>query len=362
LTIVGPAHPLRGGIAHHVHAIQKLLTERGHSLQVISFKKLYPGFLFPGKTVLDVSEMKLDASAAPILDPLNPVTWGQALFQIQKFRPEAVVLQWWNPYFAPVSGTLARILRAMGARLIGDCHNVFPHERSIVDLPLVWYALGAIDRFVVHSSSVRTELQEVKPDARVRTVPLSAVSQFRGRARTDRNCRKILFFGLVREYKGLDVLLEAIPEVLNHLDCELVIAGEFYHPLENYKALIRKLEIERAVRIDNRYIPNEEVAKYFESADVLVMPYRSATQSGIARIAAINGLPIIGTRVGGLAEAVRDGVDGLLIPPEDPKALARALVRYFESGLGPIFAQKLLSSAEDDPRASIVSAIEDLAS
>jgi glycosyltransferase involved in cell wall biosynthesis len=226
---------------------------------------------------------------------------------------------------------------------------------------MVWYALGAADRFIVHSSSVRAELFEVKPEARVRMVPLSAVDLFRGRVRPDRNRRTILFFGLVREYKGLDVLLQAMPEVLTRFECRLIIAGEFYQPFENYQALIRKLDIERVVQIDNRYIPNEEVPRYFESADVLVMPYRSATQSGIARIAAINSLPIIGSMVGGIAEAIRDGIDGLLIPPSDPKALAQALIRYFEEGLGPKFAQNLLEWSEDDSKGSIVSAVEELA-
>jgi glycosyltransferase involved in cell wall biosynthesis len=151
-----------------------------------------------------------------------------------------------------------------------------------------------------------------------------------------------------------------MPEVLRRVDCNLIVAGEFYEPIERYEEMIRQLGIGDAVRLENRYIPNEEVPRYFDEADVLVMPYVSATQSAVAGIAIANGLPIIASRTGGLNEIVRDGYDGLLVPPGDPKSLAEALIRYFEQGLGPVFSRNLRLNAQNDSQNEVALTIEQL--
>jgi glycosyltransferase involved in cell wall biosynthesis len=360
LSILGPAYPLRGGIAHHVYAVHKTLVSRGHELQVISFRRLYPALLFPGKTTFDTSGLALDSGAEALLDPVNPVTWRRAKSRIGGFAPDAVLFQWWNPFFSPVTGSISRFLSRRGIRGIAECHNVLPHERSAVDRLLVHYAFGRIDRFITHSTADRDQLLELKPAARVLVAPLPELSEFRGRQTRDKSGRTILFFGLVRKYKGLDVLLEAMPRVLERIECRLIIAGEFYDPVERYRQTTRRLGIERAVQIEDRYLSNEEVPDYFDRADVLVMPYLSSTQSGIARISLSNHLPIIATGVGGLAEVVREGYSGLLVPPGDPAALGDALIKYFDEGLGPIFERNLATS-HDNQGSSLADAIECLA-
>lgn len=347
IALVGPAYPLRGGIAHHIYSLQKELAGRSHQVEVISYRKLYPRFLFPGRTTIDASELKLDSNAQALLDPLDPRTWIEAFRAIKKSSPDVVVVEWWNPFFAPAMGALAFMLKLAGIKTIFECHNIFPHERSLIDFPLLSFAFASVECFITHSAKDREDLLSIKP-ARVAVAPLPPVAEFAGEER-DRSGRRILFFGIIRKYKGLDVLLRAMPRVLSEIECELVVAGEFYDPIEQYEEIVRESRIERNVRLENRYIANEEVPALFEEADVLVLPYLSATQSGVARIAIMNRLPIIASQTGGLAESVGEDC-GLLVPPGDINALASALIRYFKEGLGPIFSErmKLLDSASGD--------------
>jgi len=359
VTIVGPAFPLRGGHAHHVYAIQRDLERRGHVVQVISFKWLYPRLLFPGKTQFDYSSLKFESEAIAVINPLNPITWLTAVRSTKRFNPEVVVLQWWNPFFAPSLGSIARALRRASIPVIAECHNVIPHERTRLDRVLLRYALGAITRFITHSESDRGELLAIRPDAIVRVPPLPDLQEFRSDAAAPRSGRNILFFGLVRAYKGLAVLLEAMPRVLERIDCRLLIAGEFYEPLEKYQEIIRRHGIEPFVTIQNRYLPNEEVTAIFDRSDVLVMPYLTATQSAVARIALQNGLPVIASRAGGLAEVVHENVNGLLFDTGDPADLADRIVEYFENGLGPTISRNIREHQKTG--ISVAAAIEELA-
>lgn len=348
IALVGPAYPLRGGIAHHVYSLQKELIRRGHQVEVISYRKLYPRFLFPGRTTIDASELKLECGAQAILDPLDPRTWIEAFRAIKKFAPDVVVIEWWNPFFAPMMGALAIALKMAGIETIFECHNVFPHERSLLDFPLLSFAFASVEHFITHSVKDRDDLLSIKSAKRISVAALPAVEEFTGGAQ-DRSGHGILFFGIVRKYKGLDVLLRAMPRVLSEVECNLVVAGEFYDSIERYEEIIRQSGIEKSVRLENRYIANEEVPALFEEADALVLPYLSATQSGVARIAIMNRLPIIASQTGGLSESVGEGY-GLLVPPGDADALADALIRYFKEGLGPIFSEnmKSLDNASSD--------------
>ncbi|PYP87592.1 MAG: glycosyl transferase family 1 [Blastocatellia bacterium AA13] len=338
VTIIGPAYPLRGGIAHHVFWLWKELTARSHAVQVISFKRLYPAFLFPGKVTTDASELKLDAEAEALLDPLNPLTWLRALNQTREFDPELVIIQWWNTFFAPVTGILSGLFEAAGIRVLLECHNILPHEDKWFDFALAGFAFLPVDRFITHSEADLNTLLTIRSDAVVRVAPLPSIDQFAGKSRPDRRGRNILFFGLVRKYKGLEVLLRAMPAVLARFDCRLRIVGEFYDPASPYRKLIEDLGLESRVEIEDRYIANEEVGSLFDWADVLVLPYLSATQSGVARIALSNRLPVIASRTGGLQEIIIDQVNGLMFSPGDERELAKALIRYFAEGLGPLLA------------------------
>lgn len=357
ISIIGPAYPHRGGIAHHVYWIQQHLTARNHIVQVVSFRKLYPRIFFPGTTELDKSRMKFEAGALPILTPLNPLTWLRALKLVKSFAPDLVVFQWWQPFFGPLVGTLARWLRRSGLQCVIECHNILPHERTPLDPLLVRFAFSPADYLITHSTTDRQELLRLLPGKQVSVSPLPSLDEFSTPGAGTREGRTILFFGKIRKYKGLDSLLAAMPKVLSRVQCELLVIGEFYDSIEKYRQQVRELGIENSVRIENRYVPNEEVPAIFEAADVLVLPYLSATQSGVARIALSNGLPIIASGAGGLSEVVVENVFGLLFPPGDSSALADRIVEYFLTNRGPEFAKNILNSS-DKTLCTIIETIE----
>jgi len=359
ISIIGPAFPLRGGIAHHVYWLHQELTRRGHQAQVISFLKLYPRLLFPGTTEYDASRLKLDADATPILKPLNPFAWLRALKAVKSFSPDIVIFEWWQPFFGPLTGTLARWLRRAGIKCVIECHNVVPHEARLTDSMLTRYALSSADHLITHSSKDKADLLDMLPGKGVSVSPLPSLGEFSRSQNTMRSGNTILFFGKVRKYKGLGVLLTALPKVLSKIECRLLVVGEFYDSIARYQRLIRELSIENHVQIDNRYVPNEEVPEIFERADVLVLPYLSATQSAVARIALSNKLPVIASRTGGLTEAIIENVNGLLFPPGDAEALAGKLISYFSNRLGPVLAENL-REARAETLCSVVEIIEKL--
>jgi len=350
VTIIGPAYPLRGGIAHHVYYLSRALSERGHSVQVISFSKLYPRLLFPGKTELDTSASTLDANGVSLLNPLNPITWSRASRTVKSFSPDVVIFEWWHPFFALMVGTLARRFRKSGLKSILECHNVFSHEGSPFDRLLLKFAAKPIDSFITHSSSDRADLLPFASGKRISVAPLPVPSEFSGAANRTRSGRTLLFFGMVRKYKGLDVLLAAMPKVLARIDCTLLIAGEFYDAVDKYQKLISEYGLEQHVVLDNRYIPNEEIAGIFERADVLVLPYWTATQSSVAGIALANALPVIASESGGLKEIVIENVNGLLFPVGDSDALAEKIIFYFTNNLGSEFAKNLAAVTKGPER------------
>lgn len=359
ITIVGPAYPLRGGIAHHTYWLQRELTARGHAVQVVSFRKLYPRLLFPGTTEIDTSRLKLDSDALPLLAPLNPIAWLRALRAIKAFAPEVVVFQWWQPFFGLLVGSISRALRRSGVKQVIECHNIYPHESNPLDRSLLKFAFASADCFITHSKRDRNDLSALVSGKPVSVCSLPRLDEFAGDAAGTRAGRTILFFGKVRKYKGLAVLLEAMPRVLAQLDCRLVIVGEFYDPIEKYRDIIRRLELEDRVSIDNRYVENEEVPGIFAQADVLVLPYVTASQSAVAQIALSNRLPVIASDAGGLAEAVLDNVNGLIFPSGDSQALADRIIHYFSRNLGPVFSENLRGSAP--VRTTAVDVIEGLA-
>jgi len=360
ITLIGPAYPLRGGIAHHTFLLHQELIQRGHAVQVISFSRLYPKFLFPGKRMTDESQLKLDVGAHQVLDSLNPRSWLTTFSLISRFHPDLIVIEWWSPAVAPAIGTLVRLLRRAGRPIVMECHNVFPHERTPVDFFLVDYALGSVDNFITHSEQDRRLVLATWPGKSVKIVPLPVPEVFFDSSSSARDGRKILFFGVIRPYKGLDVLLRAMALLVAKVQCSLLVAGEFYELETKYLQLITDYKLEKNVKLENRYIPNEEIAALFRDADVLILPYLSATQSGVVRMALATGLPMIASRVGGLSEVVTENVNGLLFPPGNADALADALMRYFKESLGPRFSNNIRSAAAAD-RFILTRALEEIA-
>ena len=339
--VVGPFPPYRGGIAHFTQATYRGLLARDHDVHPVSFSQQYPAFLFPGKTQFEPDQTS--GEAPRLLSPLNPLTWLQTIRHIARLAPEAVVIQYWMPFFAPVLGAVARWLRRRGTRVIGVVHNALPHERRPGDRFLSRFFLQSCDGLVVLSEAVEEDLRKLDVRVPVERAEHPVFDHF-GEPMPKQAARRLLdlpekapvllFFGFVRRYKGLHVLLEAMPLLVRQLpDVRLVVAGEFYDDPAPYHAQIQQYGLKSHVLLRPDYIPQDEVARYFSASDVVVQPYLSATQSGIAQIAFHFGRPLVVTDVGGLAEVVPHNVAGLVVPPSDPQALATAVVRFFQDDL-----------------------------
>jgi glycosyltransferase involved in cell wall biosynthesis len=345
LALLGPLHPWRGGLAQYLQLLGEAL-EAHAEVRAVTFTRQYPGFLFPGTSQLDPAAPLPDFPTAALLDSIAPWTWRASAAHLEAFAPAAVVLKWWMPFFAPAFASSVGPLRRRGTRVLLVCDNLVPHEPRFYDAAFTSWMLRNSDGYLVMSDAVERDLDHLKPGAPRRRVPHPFYAQFDRGRHTRESARAALgltgdvalFFGYVRHYKGLDTLLQAWPLVrARRPGATLVVAGEFYEKPEAYEALARAAG-DGAVRMLNRYIPDDEVEALFRAADVTVLPYRSATQSGVTHVSYALGVPVIATRVGGIAETVRDGETGLTCAPEDPRALAETVVRFFAEDLRPAMA------------------------
>lgn len=338
-AFVGPFYPYRGGIEHFLETMYFGLQARGHTVSAVTFRRQYPELLFPGKTQYEAKPPERPIPAPRLLDTVNPLTWVSTARHLARLMPDAVVFKFWMPFFGPAFGTIARILRRRGIRVLVVVDNAIPHERRPGDFALSRYFLRTTDGCVVMSASVERDLERLGVQARVRRIahpiydifgPGVPKAEARAQLGLADTAPVLLFFGFVRRYKGLHVLLDAMPRVVEALpEVRLLVAGEFYEDAAPYRQRIEALRLGEHVRLYSDYIPNDEVPRYFSAADVVVQPYVSATQSGVAQIAFQFDRPLIVTDVGGLAEIVPHERAGLVVPPEDPEALAAAIVRFF---------------------------------
>jgi glycosyltransferase involved in cell wall biosynthesis len=349
IALVGTASPYRGGIAHWNMQLAEALAGR-HTVEIFNFRRQYPGFLFPGSSQFEDDPPSPSIPAPRLVDSMNPLNWISIGRRIRRASPDLMIFRFWLPFFGPCFGTIARVAkRGSSARVLFICDNVLPHERRPFDRVLTRYAFRQADAFLVQSTSVEKELLDFWPGARYRTAPHPVYNRFGDRTDRDaartrlglRGRRVVLFFGYVRAYKGLDVLLEATGLLDPALDVELVVAGEFYEDRSGCDERIRALPAGTRVTVRAEYIPTERVRDYFSAADVVVLPYRSATQSGIAQIAYNFDLPVIASDVGGLAEVVKNGVTGSVVPPGDARALADAITSFFSADVADRFRQNV---------------------
>jgi D-inositol-3-phosphate glycosyltransferase len=348
-VIVGTAYPLRGGIAHYVSLLYQALRARGHEVLVVTFSRQYPKILFPGSSQEEKGDAGTPIPSEASIDSVNPLTWRAVGKQIAEFEPDAVIFKFWLPFFAPAYGMIARVakkvLRKKGkeTKIVFIADNVIPHEKRIGDRAATNYAFKAVDHFIVQSNTVERDLLVVKPDARYTKLahPIydifgEAVSQDEARKKLglDPDAQVLLFFGFIRKYKGLDIAIGAMPQILKkYPKAMLLAAGESYTGDEEYRKQIEALGLGDHVRLVTDYIANDEVKYYFSAANVAVLPYRSATQSGIVQIAYNFDTPVIATNVGGLAEVVIDRLSGLIAPEASPEAIAKSVLEYFDAGL-----------------------------
>ncbi|MDZ7402006.1 MAG: glycosyltransferase [candidate division KSB1 bacterium] len=340
IIILGTSYPMRGGIAHYVALLYKALRQRGHEVQIISFKRQYPSIFFPGKTQQDSSKEVEPIPSKPLLDSIGPLSWIRTFLEIRRQQPDLIIFKYWLPFFAPAYASIAFLTRLFTrTRVLYICDNIVPHERKLGDTLLNRLGLAFVDYFIVQSSIVRSDLLRFRPQANFKEVPHPVYEIFKQNYTAEAARQKLgigldehvlLFFGYVRAYKGLSLLVEALPIIREQMPIKLLVAGEFYDDKTKYLRQIEQLGLQNSVQIFDDYIPNEEVGLYFAAANVVVLPYVSATQSGIVQIAYNYNKPVITTDVGGLPEAVAQDVTGLVVPAQDVQALAQAILRFFK--------------------------------
>jgi len=374
LAVVGPVHPYRGGIAHFTEMTVQGLAARGHEVRPVSFSRQYPALLFPGETQYEPDDDAPDIvrGAPRVLDSINPLSWFRTGFHLRDVAPDAVVFQYWMPFFAPAYGVVARGLRRhYGIPSVAVVHNALPHERHLGDALLSRFFLRSCAGHVVMSDAVADDTRRLAgADAHIEQIAHPVYERFgspvpRAEARAALDLPEaapvLLFFGFVREYKGLHVLLEAMPSVLDALpDARLVIAGEPYDDTARYREIIDRHGLHDRVRWDDTYIPSEDVPAYFGAADLVVQPYVSATQSGVAQIATHFETPMVVTDVGGLAEDVPHERAGFVVPPEEPAALADAVARFFRDDWAGRLAEGMREQKRRQQPERLFEAIETL--
>jgi glycosyltransferase involved in cell wall biosynthesis len=350
IDLVGPSYPFKGGISHYsILLFKNLKKTKTNSVKFYSFKRQYPRFLYPGKTDKDTSHDPIDdPEAQPLLDSMNPFTWFRVAGKIVHDKPDMTVFPWWTAFWAPQFLCILWILRLFSkTKILFICHNVVEHERNRLKYLLSRWVLSGGDYFIVHSEQEKERLTAITGKTRVKvnfhptyeTFDSGKISRDDARKRLLFNEENILlFFGFVREYKGLAYLIQAMPEILDHIDARLVIAGEFWEEKAPYLKQIESLGLGEKITIIDRYIPNEEIPYFFCASDIVALPYTSVTGSGLVQLAFGFQKPVVVSRIGALSEVVCDKKTGFLVSPEDPHAIAEAVVEFFRKSDRDIMA------------------------
>ncbi len=338
IILLSPAHPLRGGIAASSERLAQALQTAGHEVVIYSFSLQYPAFIFPGKTQFTDEPAPKDLTIKTRLNSINPFNWLLVGRLVAKEKPDQVIVRFWLPLMGPALGTVLRVARFLSRktfRITGLVDNIIPHEKRPGDWLFARYFVGACDDFVVMSKSVGTEIQSfAKKEVRYAPHPLYDTygeslpkADARQQLKLPMNTPLVLFFGFIRQYKGLDLMLEALAQTPG---IQAIIAGECYEDWAFYQDIISKHNLADRVHLFTDFIPTEQVRVFFSAADLVVQPYRTATQSGISQIAYHFEKPMVVTNVGGLPEIVTDGVSGYVVAPE-PVAIAAAMRDFFEN-------------------------------
>jgi glycosyltransferase involved in cell wall biosynthesis len=343
IILIGPAYPYRGGNALFItHTYESL--KKDYNVKIFNYKLLYPSFLFPGTTQFDKSkEQVFQVPSERIINSINLFNWIKTASILKKENADLIVFDWWHPFFGLCHGIISFLIRKKYAnKILFITENVVSHEANFIDKFLTQIGLKYASKFLVLSGIVEKEVQKYSKEKKVYRSELPVYDCYK--VVEDLNLNKIkeeldlekdslvlLFFGYVRKYKGLDILIEAFPDILKkHPKARLLIVGEFYDDPKEYTDLILKLGIDDKVKMINQFVPNEEVAKYYQASDVVILPYRSATQSGILNIA--NGFykPVIVTDVGGLSEFVDEGKTGFVVKPNSPEAIIDGFNKFID--------------------------------
>ncbi|GAB6011005.1 glycosyltransferase [Viscerimonas tarda] len=345
IAILSPFYPFRGGLAQ-LNA--RLYTELSLNNEVaaFSFTTLYPNFLFPGKTqFVTEGDTAKEIENKRVLSAINPFSYIIAAKAINKFSPDILIIPYWMSFFAPAYGSVCRLLKKK-TKALSLVHNATSHERTIIERPLANYFFSCCDAFIVMSEPVRKDLLSLRKDAKITLLPHPIYDQYKEKIDKEIACKQLnidaakktaLFFGFIRDYKGLDILIEAT----NYLpdDYQLVIAGECYGSFEKYAQLINSSSLKNQIVVFEQYINDDMVTTLFSAADVLVLPYRSATQSGVVALAYQLETPMVATDVGALGETLKSTETGIVAKGVSPKEMAEAIMEFFDSGKAAFYTE-----------------------
>ena len=338
VAILGTAYPLRGGLAAYNERLAKAYTQQGYEVKIFTFSLQYPNFLFPGKTQFS-DEPKPDLDIDICVNSINPLNWISVGRKIKKWNPDLLIIKYWLPFMAPCFGRIARIVkRNKKTKIVSILDNIIPHEKRFADRALSNYFVKSVDGFVAMSDSVMKDLETFDNKKPLQFCPHPLYDNFgevisqkkaQKKLNLDSDYKYLLFFGFIRDYKGLDLLLKAMSRLKdNNHKIKLIVAGEFYSNEKTYLDLIEELKIKEQLVLATDFIPDSKVSLYFSAADLIVQPYKSATQSGVTQIAYHFEKPIITTDVGGLAEIVPDGKVGYVVQPNEVE-IADAITKFF---------------------------------
>jgi len=347
IILIGSAHPYRGGLAAYNERLAEALQEAGHEVTIYTFTLQYPNFLFPGKTQFTTEAASAKITIKRKVNSINPLNWIIVGNEIKRLKPDILLIKYWLPFMGPCFGTIARLAKKnRHTKVISILDNVVPHEKRVGDVAFTKYYIGSSDAFIGMSQTVLDDLKlfdNKKPSAFNphplfdnfgKPVPKEQAKQLLG---LDAGTNYMLFFGFIRDYKGLDLLLEAFAdERLQKIKLKLIIAGEFYSDKKKYDDLIDNYNLKDRLVLKTDFIPDSEVYKYFCAADIVVQPYKHATQSGVTQIAYQFNKPMIVTNVGGLAEIVPDGKAGYVVEPS-PTAIANAIFDFYSANKENLF-------------------------
>ena len=339
ILIVGPAHPLRGGLATYNERLAAVLKEAGYECDILSFSLQYPKLLFPGRTQLSSDSAPSNVTIHAEINSINPLNWISVGLKYKKAKYDIVIFRYWMSFMAPAFGTIARLIKSNAhTKVLAITDNVIPHERKFFDAAFTNYFLPVCDGFLTMSESVKQDLIDLKLTQPIAYVPHPMYDTF-GTAIDKNEAKKLLgldtdtnyllFFGFIRKYKGLGLLLNAFAdERLKALNLKLIVAGEFYEDKNPYLEQIEKLGLKDRVIVCDDFIPNNQVSTYFCASDVVIQPYLNATQSGVTQIAYYYNKPMIVTNVGGLAELVPNNKVGFVCNVSEQE-IANAMYNFY---------------------------------
>ena len=349
VVIIGTAYPYRGGMAAYNERLAEEFQQHGDSVQIYTFTLQYPDIVFPGKTQFSDSPPPLHLDIKQAFSSINPLSWIKAGREIKALKADIVICPFWLPFMSPCFSTMLRLIKQNGhSRILSIIHNAIPHEQRLGDRPLAQLFVNHVDAFIVMSKSVGEDMKQFIKDQKVRFIPHPVYDNY-GEIldkSTARNWLKLpvegkymLFFGLIRDYKGLDLLIKAMADTrILDRGIQLIIAGEYYGNKAAYEQLIEEQGVRDRLILHTIFIPNEEVKYFFSAADLVVQPYKSATQSGISQLCYHFEKPMVVTNVGGLPEIVQHEQSGYVVAVNET-AIADAILAFYDQNKEVAFSE-----------------------